>query len=81
MQLNGKATDQIRIDLGFLNRRSYCMTTLVQIPIFYEMANLNIVEKEGGNEGEGPSARKSVNSYNLTITLSPPSDSFGSSVP
>ena len=48
MQLNGKATIQIRIGLGFLDRRSYRMTVLVQIPIFYEMANLNFVEKEGG---------------------------------
>ena len=61
MQLNGKATIQIRIGLGFLDRRSYRMTILVQIPIFYEMANLNFVEKEGGNEGEGPSTRKRVN--------------------
>ena len=65
MQLNGKATDQIRIDLGFLNRRSHWMTTVVQIPIFYEMANLNIVEKEGGNEGEGPSTPKRVNRMKL----------------
>ena len=64
MQLNGKATDQIRIDLGFLNRRSHRMTTLVQIPIFYEMANLNFVEKEGGSEGEGPSPRKKVKHSN-----------------
>ena len=60
MQLNGKATIQIRIGLDFLDRRSYRMTILVQIPIFYEMANLNFVEKEGEIEAKGRSPRKKL---------------------
>ena len=45
------------------------MTTAVQIPIFYEMANLNFVEKEGGNKGEGPSPLKRVNSFVCELSL------------